>query len=147
MSGAQVLLEALEDLCEDDFHTFKWYLTNKVLDGCRPIARRPPGERQTHRHDDPGPLQLRPRRGKMHKNNCALELQQAYAAEKASQLNPSVGPSPGAGPGPGPGVCVGPGPFAPAGSHMAAQGSSVIVAPSVSGGTIGTMNITISPNK
>ncbi|KAJ0033118.1 hypothetical protein NQD34_000225, partial [Periophthalmus magnuspinnatus] len=39
MLGAQVLLEALEDLENDNFQTLKWYLSQRLVDGCRPIAR------------------------------------------------------------------------------------------------------------
>lgn len=33
------LLGVLEDLREDDFTTFKWYLTMKHLEPCRPIPK------------------------------------------------------------------------------------------------------------
>ena len=37
MSVQQILLETLEELCQDDFSIFKSYLSDKVLDSCTPI--------------------------------------------------------------------------------------------------------------
>lgn len=35
----ELLLETLEGLVNDDFQTFKWYLTMNILDSCKPIAK------------------------------------------------------------------------------------------------------------
>lgn len=39
MAISQGLLGHLEDLRDDDFEKFKWYLTMNVLDSCRPIPK------------------------------------------------------------------------------------------------------------
>ncbi|KAF7644989.1 hypothetical protein LDENG_00212360 [Lucifuga dentata] len=39
MAVPQLLLETLENLDNDEFNTFKWYLSYAVLESCRPIAR------------------------------------------------------------------------------------------------------------
>ncbi|KAF0037086.1 hypothetical protein F2P81_009960 [Scophthalmus maximus] len=39
MQVSHLLLETLEELVDDDFRTFKWYLATDVLDGCRPIPK------------------------------------------------------------------------------------------------------------
>ncbi|MEQ2242609.1 hypothetical protein ILYODFUR_037659 [Ilyodon furcidens] len=39
MSVAELLLNTLEDLIEEDFKKFKWFLTMQVLDGYMPIPR------------------------------------------------------------------------------------------------------------
>ncbi|XP_062296128.1 pyrin-like [Scomber scombrus] len=39
MAISQSLLGNLEDLRDDDFEKFKWYLTMNVLDSCRPIPK------------------------------------------------------------------------------------------------------------
>ncbi len=33
------LLKALEDMLDDDYNQFKWYLSIKVLDDCEPIKK------------------------------------------------------------------------------------------------------------
>lgn len=35
----ELLLEVLEDLINDDFKTFKFYLSIRVLEGCKPIPK------------------------------------------------------------------------------------------------------------
>ncbi|KAK5621577.1 hypothetical protein CRENBAI_000316 [Crenichthys baileyi] len=39
MSVAELLLNTLEDLIEEDFKKFKWFLTMQVLEGYMPIPR------------------------------------------------------------------------------------------------------------
>lgn len=133
----QLLLETLEDLIENDFNTLKWYLTTKVLDSCRPIARSHLENAKrtetvtkvisSYGEDRAAEVCVQILR-KMNQNGSALELEKAYAGEKETRLSSASGPAPAA---------LG----APAG-QMTAQTGGVIVAPTVTGG--GTFNITIS---
>ncbi|XP_041640337.1 caspase b-like [Cheilinus undulatus] len=39
MSAQKLLLETLEDLLEDDFKKFKWFLSMEILGHCKPVPR------------------------------------------------------------------------------------------------------------
>uniref|UniRef100_A0A668VW76 Pyrin domain-containing protein n=1 Tax=Oreochromis aureus TaxID=47969 RepID=A0A668VW76_OREAU len=39
MQVPELLLEKLQDLTNDDYKTFKWYLTMKIVDSCKPFPR------------------------------------------------------------------------------------------------------------
>lgn len=160
MPVQQLLLDSLLDLIDDDFSTFKWYLSQRQLDDCRPIARSQLENAKrteivsrllsSYSTDSAVTLCVLIYQ-KMCKNSTAQELQQAYAAENSSRAASAVGPAPSAPAGPGalagPGASAGPGapagPWTPAPTMMA-QGGSVILAPTVSGGNAGTWTINIS---
>lgn len=39
MLASELLLNTLEDVSQDGFETFKWYLTQEVREDCRPIPK------------------------------------------------------------------------------------------------------------
>lgn len=149
MSVQEILFDALQDLIDDEFSTFKWYLSQKQLDDCRPIARchletTKRTEIVSRLLSSYGPdsavalsvviLQ------KMCKNFTAQELQKAYAAKSPSGAESVVCPAP-SGPNAAAGSARAPAPNA---LHVTANNGSMIFAPTVSGGTAGTWNINIS---
>lgn len=143
MTVHQLLLEALQNLGEDDFKILKFYLSTKVLDGCKPIAKCHLESAQRihvvsrvieyYSEDTAVEICLHVLR-KMNQNTCALELEEAYTEYKA----------PGSASRPAPDAPAGPG--TPAGAQITAQTGGVIVAPTVTGGGSGTWNITINKN-
>lgn len=160
MPVQQVLLDTLMDLIDDDFSTFKWYLSQNQLDHCRPIARSQLENAKrteivsrllSNYGADSAVALCVVILQKMYKNSTAQELQQAYAAENSSGAASARDPAPGAPAGPGapPGPAAPGGPGAPGGPwtpapNVTAQGGSVILAPTVTGGNAGTWNINIS---
>lgn len=91
----QLLLETLEDLIENDFNTLKWYLTTKVLDSCRPIARSHLENAKrtetvtkvisSYGEDRAAEVCVQILR-KMNQNGSALELEKAYAGRPTAQV-------------------------------------------------------------
>ncbi|XP_074485867.1 caspase b-like [Sebastes fasciatus] len=139
MAVPQLLLGTLEDLREDDFETFKWHLTNGVFEGCKPIplsrlekkSRRDTVSRMIESYGvDKSVINTVEILKKMSHNDAAEKLKNKYAelTTNTSAVAPTAAP-------------VAP-PAAPA--TMLAQQGSVIIAPTVAGGTSGAWNITIN---
>ncbi|KAL7404893.1 hypothetical protein ABVT39_020627 [Epinephelus coioides] len=141
MSVPQLLLETLEDLDDDDFEKFKWYLSMDILEGCKPIPKSRLGKaprtdtvsRMTESYTKESAVKVTVEiLRKMGNNNAAEKLKNRYAgAPAASPAAPVVPPAAPVAP-----------PAAPA--TMSAQHGSVIIAPTVSGSTAGTWNITVN---
>uniref|UniRef100_A0A672ZWU1 Pyrin domain-containing protein n=1 Tax=Sphaeramia orbicularis TaxID=375764 RepID=A0A672ZWU1_9TELE len=88
MSVHELLIEALDELSNKDFKTFKWYLSTNLLDGCKPI----PGHRLENAERTDTVTQITKSYGnetavtisvkilrKMNQNTAALALEKAYA--------------------------------------------------------------------
>ncbi|KAG8014600.1 hypothetical protein GBF38_003148 [Nibea albiflora] len=139
MQVEELLVETLDDLVEDDFKKFKWYLTMKIVDDCKPILTS--HLEKTSREETVSVLIKNYKNlavkvtvtalKKMRNNNAAGKLEEAYAA--MGTATPSASSSAVAPPG---------APAAPA--TMMAQQGSVIFAPTISSGTSGAWNITIN---
>ncbi|KAM7419702.1 hypothetical protein PAMA_016676 [Pampus argenteus] len=143
MQVPQLLLDTLEDQCDDYFKRFVWYLTtcNDLLDGCSPIrkarlqnpSREDAVTEMINSYGEESAVKvtaviLR----KIGNNNSAANLEKSYAA------TPSTSSSVAAPPVAAPPVA------APPVAAISAQNGSVIIAPSVTGGTSGAWNITIN---
>ncbi|KAM7394603.1 hypothetical protein PAMP_021394 [Pampus punctatissimus] len=133
MQVPQLLLDTLEDQCDDYFKKFVWYLTtcNGLLDGCSPIRKahlQNPSRMDTvtemiNSYGEESAVKitaviLR----KIGNNNSAAKLEKDYTAipsTPSSVLAPPV-------------------------AAISAQTGSVIIAPSVAGGTSGSWNITVN---
>ncbi|KAF3852619.1 hypothetical protein F7725_005974 [Dissostichus mawsoni] len=124
----ELLLWTLEDLGEDDFGTFKWYLDKENLDGVEPI----PKSKLECASRTKTVSQMTRSYVKETAVKVAVEIlrkmRNMNAAEKLTKKYAATGP-PAASP--------------PAANTMLAQDGSVIVAPTVSG-SIHTLNLTIN---
>ncbi len=87
MAVDELLLQTLNDLLEDDFKTFQWYLSLKVLDSCKPIpkahlegvSRRDTVSRMTKGYGERAAVNLTLEiLKKMNFNGIAEELNRAY---------------------------------------------------------------------
>ncbi|XP_070683786.1 pyrin-like [Pempheris klunzingeri] len=134
----ELLLETLEELGSDDFKTFKWYLSMKILDSCKPIPKSL--LETTFRPETVSTLIDRYGEDlavdisvailkKMNNNKAAVELQKTRTAGSSTSSSAAAPPAP---------------PAAAAPATMMAQEGSVIIAPSGTGGTSGSWNITIN---
>lgn len=169
MPVPQLLFDTLEDLVNDEFKTFKWYLSQRLLDSCSPIrrshlemaSRTETVSKMTESYGEELAVNITAEiLKKMGFNSTAAELKRKYAGavgdsdwpktvrfwcvflhasvmivcvsifSSAEGRMPSTSSS-----------AVAP-PAAPA--TMMAQQGSVIIAPSVTGGTSGSWNITIN---
>ncbi|KAM9362763.1 pyrin-like isoform 2-T3 [Symphorus nematophorus] len=137
MSVQQLLVETLEELIDEEFNQFKWYLALDVLQGCKPIkraqlqnaARWDTVSKMSDSYGEELAVSLTiDILKKMGKNGSAAELKKTYEGGKPAPASTSNS--------------AGASPAAPAG--MMAQTGSVIIAPSVNGGTSGTWNITVN---
>ncbi|XP_070776903.1 NACHT, LRR and PYD domains-containing protein 10-like [Enoplosus armatus] len=137
----QLLLETLEELRNDDFKMLKWYLSLKILDGCKPIAksrletasRAETVSRMSESYGEESAVSVTAAiLKKMNFNGAAVRLQNTYA--EGQPATPSTSSSAVAPPAAAE--------FA-APAKLSAQHGSVIIAPTVAGGTSGTWNITI----
>lgn len=138
----QLLLETLEELGNADFETFKWYLTLKVLDSCKPIPksrledspRTDAVRRMMESYGEEMAVNVAVEILKMMGNNNAAEcLKSSYAGRKTA--TPSTTTSAAAPPAAAPPA---------ADAKLWAQQGGVIIAPTLAGGTSGTWNITIN---
>lgn len=132
----ELLLEKLQDLTNDDYKTFKWYLTMKIVDSCKPIPRsKLEGQDRMDTVScmidsygeaiavEVSVAILR----KMNVNNIADDLQGEFEAVEgrtpgssgSSTLNPT------------------------AGATMSAQQGGMVIAPTFTGSSTGPVNITI----
>ncbi|XP_049900336.1 uncharacterized protein LOC126390196 isoform X2 [Epinephelus moara] len=136
--------QLLEDLGDDDFETLKWYLSMDILEGCKPIPKSRLGKaprtdtvsRMIESYGEESAVKVTVEiLRKMGNINAAEKLKNRYAAPLAAPAAPPAAPVlPPAAP-----VAS---PAAPA--TMSAQHGSVIIAPTVSGSTAGTWNITVN---
>ncbi|XP_041789964.1 pyrin [Chelmon rostratus] len=135
MPVPQLLFDTLEDLVNDEFKTFKWYLSQRLLDSCSPIrrshlemaSRTETVSKMTESYGEELAVNITAEiLKKMGFNSTAAELKRKYAEGRMPSTSSSA---------------VAP-PAAPA--TMMAQQGSVIIAPSVTGGTSGSWNITIN---
>ncbi|XP_028271183.1 pyrin-like [Parambassis ranga] len=142
MNVPLLLLGALEDLLDEYFKTFKWYLSMRVLDSCEPIpksrlekALRPETvSKMIECYGEELAVEVTVKiLRNMRMNSAAEELKKAHTARETSAPSTS---SP----------AVTPATAAPA---ISAQQGGVIIAPMVHGGsTVGAWNITINkPNE
>ncbi|XP_044043709.1 pyrin-like [Siniperca chuatsi] len=136
----QLLLETLEELLEDDFKQLKWYLSMTVVDSCRPIpkshlemaSRRDTVSKMVESYGEESAVNITVEILKrMNANNAAVMLQNKYAEGKSATHSTSSS-------------AVAPPAAAAAPATMSAQQGSVIIAPTVAGGTSGSWNITIN---
>ncbi|KAL7404288.1 hypothetical protein ABVT39_012569 [Epinephelus coioides] len=135
MSVPQLLLETLQCLRSNDFETLKWYLSMDILEGCRriPVAslenapRTDTVSRMIQSYGEESAVKVTAAiLRKMGNNNAADELEKRYAASPAAPVAPPAAPvAPLAAP-----------------ATMTAQHGSGIIAPTITGSTIGTLNIT-----
>ncbi|XP_042285980.1 caspase b-like [Thunnus maccoyii] len=140
MQVPQLLLDTLEDLPDRDFKTFNWYLTTDVLDGCKRIpkarlekaSRTDTVDEMIRGYGEEMAVNITVEILRKINNNYAAEkLKKAYAERRAatpstssSALAPPAAPAPPA--------------------AMFAQDGSVIIAPTIMGGTSRSWNITIN---
>ncbi|XP_076584500.1 pyrin-like [Chaetodon auriga] len=131
----ELLIETLEDLIDDDFKKLKWYLTLQILDSCNPIrrshldtaSRTETVSKMIESYGEESAVNITAEiLKKIGYNNTAERLKKMHAGGKTPSTSSSA---------------VAP-PAAPA--TMMAQQGSVIIAPTVTGGTSGTWNITIN---
>ncbi|XP_033985358.1 extracellular signal-regulated kinase 7-like [Trematomus bernacchii] len=149
-----LLLGTLEDLGKDDFRDFKWYLNQKNLDGCKPIAvckledasRTKTVTEMTSSYGEEMAMKVAVEILKKMKNmKAAAELTKKYAemiraASSSSSSSSAAAASP---PAASPPAASPPAASPPAANTMSAQNESVIVAPTVTGSSH-TFNITIN---
>ncbi|XP_044200627.1 caspase b-like [Thunnus albacares] len=93
MPVPQLLLEILEDLRDDDFKKFKFYLTTHVLDSCRPIPKSRLEKAswtdtvtemiQTYSDESSVNITVEILK-KIYNNNAAEKLKETYAEERAA---------------------------------------------------------------
>ncbi|XP_042285967.1 pyrin-like [Thunnus maccoyii] len=140
MPVPQLLLDTLEDLRDSDFKTFNWYLKTDVLDGCKRIPR---SHLENPSRTDTVDKMIEHYGEEMAVNitvkilesignkNASEKLRKAYAegtAATSSTSSSALAPPVAA-------------PAAPA--AMSAHDGSVIIAPTIIGGTSGTWNINV----
>ncbi|KAI9518887.1 hypothetical protein NQZ68_034011 [Dissostichus eleginoides] len=139
----ELLLWTLEDLGEDDFGTFKWYLDKENLDGVEPIpksklecaSRTKTVSQMTRSYVEETAVKVAVEiLRKMRNMNAAEKLTKKYAEMNRAALSSSSSSAAAASP---------PAASPPAAASMLAQDGSVIVAPRVSG-SIHTLNLTIN---
>ncbi|XP_040891263.1 pyrin-like [Toxotes jaculatrix] len=132
----QLLLESLEWLTSDDFQTFKWYLSMKILEDCRPIPKsrlETASQRETvtkmmDSYGEESAVNIAVEvLKKMNINDVAKKLMNAYAEGKtaAPTTCSSVTPAPSPGP-----------------TTISAQNGSMVFAPKIIGSNIGSFTIT-----
>ncbi|KAK9540721.1 hypothetical protein VZT92_003156 [Zoarces viviparus] len=122
MSVPQVLLETVDNLIKNDLKKLKWI---------KPIHR----ELIDTYGDEMAVNVTAEVLKKLGRNNDAKELKNSYAETPAAPVAPPAAPAPPpAAPAPPPAASV----------AMMAQQGSIIIAPTVTGGTSGTWNITIN---
>ncbi|XP_071359594.1 caspase b-like [Trachinotus anak] len=137
MAVPELLLDTLDGMNNADFGKFKWYLSIDVLDGCKPIpvSRLEDAPRtetvskviQTYGEELAVSVTHEVLR-KMNMNNAAQKLKNAYAGGKTAV--PSTSSSAAA-------------PLHSAPAPLSAQQGGVVIAPTISGSTTGSVNITI----
>ncbi|XP_073321414.1 pyrin-like [Pagrus major] len=139
----QLLLETLEEMRDEDFETLKWYLSMKILDGCNPIrkahlqntSRVQTVSKMIDSYGEESAVNVTVEILRtMNFNGPAEELKSRYAAVKTATPSSSSSSS-------SPSSAV-----APPAAHaaMVAQHGSVIIAPNITSGTTGALNITIN---
>ncbi|KAG7222587.1 hypothetical protein INR49_016184 [Caranx melampygus] len=136
MRASELLLETLEELVKSDFDKFKWYLSMDILEGCKPIPRSYLEEAsrintvskmaEYYVEELAVSISIEILK-KMNMNNTAVKLTNKYAGENSFYLHPSSATAP---------------PTAPA--SISAVDGGVVIAPTVSGCTAGSWNITIN---
>ncbi|KAG7486954.1 hypothetical protein JOB18_042957 [Solea senegalensis] len=148
MEVPQLLLKTLEDLDNEDFEKFKWYLSMEVLDGCKPIpksrlakaSRIETVTRLRESYGDESAVRVTALVLKqMDFNNNAQELKNMYPGafdggepEAAAAATASSASTPAA-------------PAAPAAPvTMSADHGGIVVAPMVTGDNRGQVNITFN---
>ncbi|XP_053184284.1 dihydrolipoyllysine-residue succinyltransferase component of 2-oxoglutarate dehydrogenase complex-like [Scomber japonicus] len=136
MGVSQLLLKTLEALGDDDFKTFKWYLTegSDSWDAI-PVYRLEKAPRtetaslMTQAYGDDSAVNITAEiLGKMNKKVVAEKLKKTYAEGRAPTAAPAAPPAAAA--------------AAPA--AVSAVGGSVVFAPTVTGSSTGTWNVTIN---
>ncbi|AWP05253.1 putative NACHT LRR and PYD domains-containing protein 10-like isoform 4 [Scophthalmus maximus] len=136
MQVSHLLLETLEELVDDDFRTFKWYLATDVLDGCRPIpkSRLDKASRTetvtkmiaSYCHEPAVKVTVEILKS-MNFNDDAEKLKNRYAEGQTASASTSSASASSATP-----------------ATMSAHQGSVIIAPNINGSTTGSLNITIN---
>ncbi|XP_030285402.1 uncharacterized protein LOC115588768 isoform X1 [Sparus aurata] len=147
MSVSQLLVQTLKKLRKDDFETFKFYLSDNILDGCDPIL---PADLEnatqvqtvrnmidSYGEDSAVKVTLTILKD-MNCNGPKQELESRYAAGKPATPAPSSSSSSSSSSAAAPPAA----PSAPA--AMTAQHGAMIFAPNIVGGTMGAMNVTIN---
>nr|XP_046228809.1 caspase b isoform X2 [Scatophagus argus] len=136
----KLLLDTLEDLGGDDFRTFKWYLSMDILDGCRPIPKSrlenanltETVDKITETYEEELAVKITAEiLRKTYQNNAAQNLMSRYAEGNAAASSSSSTSTSSA---------VAP----PAPAPLMAQQGGVIIAPTLTSGTTGSWNITIT---
>lgn len=131
----QLLFEKLQDLPNDDFETFKWYLSMKILDSCRPIpksllenkGRREIVSRMIDSYCEELAVKVTVEiLRKMNVNNIADEIQSRFEEGRTPAPSSSSSASNLA-----------------AGTTISAQQGAFVIAPAISGGHTGAVNINI----
>ncbi|KAM3624122.1 uncharacterized protein V6R79_019304 [Siganus canaliculatus] len=140
---SQLLLETLEDLVNDDYETFKFYLSMKDVQDWKPIpkssleaASRTATVRkmiESYGADTAVSVTARILRT-MNCNSLATDLTSKYTSA-GKEEHETAAPSTSA--------VAAPAVAAPAAAAMTAGQGGVIIAPTVTGGTSGSWNITI----
>ncbi|XP_022593910.1 pyrin-like isoform X2 [Seriola dumerili] len=132
-----LLMETLEELSKCDFEKFKWLLSTDVMDGCKPIPkshledapRTETVSKMAQKYDDDLAVNLTIEiLRKMNMNNTAQKLKNTHTGGKTAASSTSSSASAPA--------------VAPA--TISAQQGGVVIAPTVSGSTAGSWNITIN---
>lgn len=131
----ELLLDTMEDLIDSELKTFKWYLTIPILDSCSPIrkshletaSRTETVSKMIESYGEESAVNITVEiLKKMGFNNAAVKLKRMHAGGTTPTTSSSAAAPPAA----------------PA--AMMAQQGSVIIAPTVTGGTSGSWNITIN---
>ncbi|XP_029011292.1 interferon-inducible protein AIM2 [Betta splendens] len=138
----ELLLNTLDDLSDDDFKRFRWYLTVGVMDSCKRMAtssvekasRCEVVDKMIRSYGEASAVSLTAEILKnMHMMALAQTLMDAYAAERQSAPSSSSSSSSSSAAAP-----------PPASASVIAQHGSVVVAPNIIGTTAGALNITIN---
>ncbi|XP_023262777.1 pyrin-like [Seriola lalandi dorsalis] len=136
--GVQLLLmETLEELDNCEFEKFKWFLSTELMNGCKPIPKsylegKPRTEtvsKMAQMYDDDSAVNLTLEiLRRMNMNNTAQKLKNTHtggttaaSSTSSSASAPAVAPT-----------------------TISAQQGGVVIAPTVSGSTAGSWNITIN---
>lgn len=132
MPVEDLLLETLEDLDSDDFDTFKWRLTHRVLEDCTPIpkarldnAKRTDTVSTLMEYYMEKAVNVTIEVLKKMKNNLAAEKLRSKYAERNPESSSALASSSAGAPSP----------------SISARGQSVIIFPTVVNSTTGAINI------